>query len=516
MSYVINRFDGQAISTIEDGTVDQTLDIKLIGKNYAGYGELQNENFLHMLENFASSSPPPRAIRGQLWYDVPSKKIKFYTGEAPGGVKVFKTAGGVEYGTTAPLGATEGDQWFDSGLNQLKIRTASDWLVVGPQTAGAGTTQLVSRQVRGTDANLYSIIAATIGGTGIEEVTYIISKAEFTLDNTTNPIAGYTVIKKGMTLPNTVSVLTEGQQVTSSAHRFWGISAAAQGIVDSLGNFVSGAKLKEISEGTNNTLVNFSSDDGLTVGLGQDLAVYIDPDDQQTPVYENQSGPKLTFRARQAGIPKDIAVIDATTLSLSPGTDSTFFLGTNSKKWANIYSNTFTGTATQAATLQVGVDLFNNPVFRQASTAATANTVACRDSSGNITATIFNGTATTARYADLAEKYLADAEYEAGTVVCVGGEKEVTAVKFGERAIGVVSTAPAYMMNSELDGGTYIALKGRVPCKVVGAVRKGQRLVASDNGSAIAAGFHQHTDVFGIALESSDDVGVKKIEVLVL
>jgi hypothetical protein len=55
MSYVINRFDGQAISTIEDGTVDQTLDIKLIGKNYAGYGELQNENFLHMLENFASN-----------------------------------------------------------------------------------------------------------------------------------------------------------------------------------------------------------------------------------------------------------------------------------------------------------------------------------------------------------------------------------------------------------------------------------------------------------------------------
>ena len=163
MSYVINRFDGQAITTIEDGTVDQTLDIKLIGKNYAGYGELQNENFLHMLENFASSAPPPRAIRGQLWYDVTAKKIKFYTGEAPGGVKVFKTAGGVEYSATAPLGATEGDQWFDSETNQLKIRTTNDWLVVGPQTAGAGTTQLVSRQVRGTDNNLYSIIAATIG-----------------------------------------------------------------------------------------------------------------------------------------------------------------------------------------------------------------------------------------------------------------------------------------------------------------------------------------------------------------
>jgi hypothetical protein len=162
------------------------------------------------------------------------------------------------------------------------------------------------------------------------------------------------------------------------------------------------------------------------------------------------------------------------------------------------------------------VDLSNNPVFRQASTAATANTIACRDGSGSITAQIFNCTATTARYADLAEKYLADAEYEPGTVVAVGGEKEVTAVKFGDRAIGVVSTQPAYMMNSELEGGTYVALKGRVPCFVIGAVHKGQRLVASDNGYAIAAGFHQHSDVFGIALESSNDVGVKKIEVLVL
>ena len=516
MSYVINRFDGQAISTIEDGTVDQTLDIKLIGKNYAGYGELQNENFLHMLENFASSSPPPRAIRGQLWYDVTATKIKLYTGESPGGIKVFKTAGGVEYSAPAPLGATEGDQWFDSGTNQLKIRTTNDWLVVGPQTAGAGTTQLVSRQVRGSDGNLYSIIAATIGGTGIEEVTYIISKSEFTLDNNTNAIAGYSVIKKGMTLPNTVSTLTEGQQVTSSAHRFWGISAAAQGIVDGLGNYVSGAKLKEISEGTNNTLVNFASDDGLTVGLGQDLAVYIDPDDQQTPVYENQAGPKLIFRARQASIPKDIAVIDATSLSLSPGTDNAFFLGTSSKKWANIYATTFTGTATQAATLQVGTDLSGNPVFRQASTASTANTIVCRDSSSSITANIFNGTATTARYADLAEKYLADKEYEPGTVVAVGGEKEVTAAKFGTRAIGVVSTNPAYMMNSELEGGTYVALKGRVPCFVIGAIRKGQRLVASDTGYGIAASHHSHPDAFGVALESSDDVGVKKIEVLVL
>ena len=154
--------------------------------------------------------------------------------------------------------------------------------------------------------------------------------------------------------------------------------------------------------------------------------------------------------------------------------------------------------------------------YRVASTAATADTVACRDSAGNLNAGVFNGTATSARYADLAEKYLADKDYEPGTVVTVGGEAEVRACVFGDRAIGVVSTAPAYMMNSELEGGTYVALKGRVPCLVIGAIRKGQRLVASDTGYGIAASHHSHPDAFGVALESSNDVGVKKIEVLVL
>jgi hypothetical protein len=71
------------------------------------------------------------------------------------------------------------------------------------------------------------------------------------------------------------------------------------------------------------------------------------------------------------------------------------------------------------------------------------------------------------------------------------------------------------MMNRELDGGIYIALKGRVPCKVIGAVRKGQRLVATNNGCAVAGVPHSN-DVFAIALESSTDTGVKVIEVAVL
>jgi len=97
----------------------------------------------------------------------------------------------------------------------------------------------------------------------------------------------------------------------------------------------------------------------------------------------------------------------------------------------------------------------------------------------------------------------------------IGGEKEVTASSWGGRAIGVISENPAFMMNKDLEGGVYVALKGRVPVKVIGAVRKGQRLIASNDGCATAAVPHAN-DVFAVALESSDDTGVKVIEAVIL
>jgi hypothetical protein len=99
-----------------------------------------------------------------------------------------------------------------------------------------------------------------------------------------------------------------------------------------------------------------------------------------------------------------------------------------------------------------------------------------------INATTINAAANQATYADLAENYLADNDYEPGTVLKIGGIAEVTACDEYEceAVIGVVSTKPAYLMNSELFGGVAIALKGRVPCKVKGPIRKGDILVSSD------------------------------------
>jgi hypothetical protein len=142
-------------------------------------------------------------------------------------------------------------------------------------------------------------------------------------------------------------------------------------------------------------------------------------------------------------------------------------------------------------------------------------TIVARDSAADIYANIFHGRATSANYADLAEKYLTDQKYEVGTVVMIGGDTEMTACVSGSRAIGAISENPAYMMNSGLEGGQYVALKGRVPVKVIGKITKGQELIASDNGTAKAADSNS-IKVFAVALESSDDEGSKLIEALIL
>jgi hypothetical protein len=123
------------------------------------------------------------------------------------------------------------------------------------------------------------------------------------------------------------------------------------------------------------------------------------------------------------------------------------------------------------------------------------------------------GTATSATYADLAEKYLPDTDYPVGTVMTVGGEKEVTACKVYSRAIGVISENPAFRMNEDLEGGVFVALKGRVPVRVVGPVEKGDELVPTEDGNAYASG---NGKVFAIALESKSGAEVKLVEAVIL
>ena len=489
MAYVINLTNGQQLTTVEDGTIDQSTTIKLVGKNYAGYGEIQNENFVHLMESFSSGNSPANPLSGQIWFDSSVKKLKFYDGTK------FRTTGGAEVSGTQPVGLTTGDFWWDTGNNQLYAQNADGgFVLIGPQSIGETVSAMVTAQVRDTSQNNRTIIKGTVD----DAVVFIISASEFTIDQTdpANVITGYDVVRQGITLRNTTSG-TNG--VTSTAHRFHGTATNADALGGVLAtNFVQNTPGQESSFGD---IVRFS-DSGLTVGAANDGKIYIDPANTGDEiVIENTVGKKIRFKVKSAGgVTTEPFHVSA--VGLIPTSTATYDIGTSTFKFRNMYATSFNGLATNAINLQVGSN------YRTGDVNPTNNTVAVRDASGNLSANVFNGISTSARYADLAEKYTTDQEYPVGTAMCVGGEAETTACKASCMAIGVISAEPAYLMNSEADGQA-IGLKGRVPVRVKGAVKKGQAVYAWEDGvcSTIST-----TGLVGIALESNDDESEKLVE----
>jgi hypothetical protein len=176
------------------------------------------------------------------------------------------------------------------------------------------------------------------------------------------------------------------------------------------------------------------------------------------------------------------------------------------------------GTAAVATTITVADEGTDTTCFPTFVTAATGNLGAKTDSvltynssNGTLGATTFSGEATSAQYADLAEIYASDAEYPPGTVVKVGGIAEITqADPDAQYLAGVISTAPAYLMNSAADGEA-VALVGRVPVRVVGSINKGEAVFATHNGKASSNG---QGPIVGIALETNSDLGEKSVECL--
>ena len=165
-----------------------------------------------------------------------------------------------------------------------------------------------------------------------------------------------------------------------------------------------------------------------------------------------------------------------------------------------------------------------NDVAVDATSTNTASKVVARDGSGNFAANVITATATQAQYADLAENYLGDADYEPGTVLILGGSAEVTqSDKKNTPAIaGVVTTNPAHLMNEGLEGDhvVAVALRGRIPCKVKGPVRKGDVLIASDTpGHAEAAPFKGYQTpavcVIGKAISEHLQISEGVVEILV-
>lgn len=573
MAYQVDRFNGTFLVSVDDGTIDTTTDLRFVGKNYAGYGEVQNENFLHLLENFANTTAPPRPVSGQIWYDSSNKKIQFYDGTR------FKIASGSSASTSAPAGSTAGDFWFDTLNEQLYTHNGTEFILIGPETPPeSGVSGVTSQQIYdvGNVAHNCAVI------TSASETVAIVSKDAFSLkSDETLKYPGFTILKRGINLVNTGAT-----GITATEHYFWGTSSNSL----KLGNYTSDDFILK-SDPTFSTAKFL--DDGFYLGNNDDIRVYIDSTNNS--LIEQQKGEPIKIRIDVSSSDKrDIGVFDVD--SLYPGLSEEYTLGREDKKWLSVYANSLfgnlTGSVNGSVTGSVRGNVIANDstVLVNASTKvitgsfvgelqgtvdgdclgtadsalslngvtgdvlATINTIAIRDNTGSLTATtfygtaeksdllksgtayrstsvsavgdtvvvrdgnadifadFFRGTATAAQYADLAEKYLPDNEYEVGTVVSVGGDKEVTASKSGDLAIGVVSSNPAFRMNENLEGGVYIALKGRVPVKITGSVKKGDKLVATDDGRAcVCVSAIDNYLIFAVALSDSDSDIVEAI-----
>lgn len=187
MPYVINRSDGSQLLVLDDAVLDTSTSLGLVGRNYVGYGESQNENFVWLLENFANDSPPTRPITGQLWYNSATQSLKLYDGTE------WKTAASADVTISQPTG-TPGSLWFKSDSNQLFVYN-DKWVLVGPEAiAGFGETKVV-----GIAINDDSTIPRPALEIKVDDIVIgTITKAAFTVGNPAIP--GFLNLTNGITL----------------------------------------------------------------------------------------------------------------------------------------------------------------------------------------------------------------------------------------------------------------------------------------------------------------------------
>ena len=397
MAYTIVKSDGTVLTTIADGTINTTsTSLGLPGRNYAGYGQALDTNFVHTVENFADTVPPANPLRGQLWYNTNNSTIY-----------VCPTDG--ESNALAWLALTATSSGGNTSFGAVTVTgnlSANNLSAVNEMTANALTSSYLSVSANANIAQA-NITAATIG-----------------------------------TL--TTTAITTGSATTAGGLTgVWTINGSA-----------GGNNANAVIFNTGGIYINNT---GNLFGIRTDKYMYA-------------NGDPISFA----------------------GTYS----NTNVASYLTVYGGNILTVQTQATVVTTG-----------------ANTTA-----GTLTGnwTLSAGSRMQATYADLAERFAADEEYAPGTVVQLGGDKEITAVQYelSDDIFGVISDTAAYLMNSGAgDDKTHppVAVSGRVQVKVTGKISKGQRLVSAGEGIARGANLGEASafNTIGRALadKTTDDLG---------
>jgi len=599
MPYAINRYNGSELVILQDGTLDTTTSIGLLGRNYVGYGEIQNENFIYLLENFAGANPPARPLEGQNWYDSANNRLNAFDGTN------WIPVGSAIVSETSPEVTVLGSLWLKTPTKQLFVYTATGWRLVGPEgVEGFGETRTQAVILRDTLLVPHAVLLMVVN----DKVIAICSADEFEIYSE-DAVDGFTILSQGITssgfykftgnltgnsttttqletgrlingvffngtsnitiTANTTGTLTRGTYLTGSNFNgstavTWAVDASSNNILgkivarDTTGSFAAGTITADQFNGPlagnvtatagTSTFYKIVCDniDGFTFSGTSGAALRLSPgrringvlfdatQDITVPTAaENLSGVTIADNVKASSL---TSVGTLTSLNVAT---SGITVGNSNEMTISIVASTPTLSVNNGSGLKIRINDIHQGggqadfLFMSSDQALAAGGdqrpafVGDADDTCNIGlptkpfsqvyADVFNGIATSAQYADLAENYVSDTEYQPGTVLEFGGEFEVTLAEDGtNRVAGVVTTNPAYLMNSKCEGIhiAAIALQGRTPCKIRGNVRKGDMLMSGGNGFARRAQTPQIGTIIGKALQDFNGIeGVIEVAV---
>jgi microcystin-dependent protein len=296
MAYEINYTDSvnKGTITIEDNTINTDTSLQFPGRGTTAYGQAVNENFLHLLENFANPSSPAGPVEGQLWYDNTDgvDQLKIYDGTQ------WVTAGGLKKAASAPevANSNPGDLWANTDTQQLYLFTGSNWILIGPEFSDGLLTGTAAENIKGADDLDYNILTVKIE----DKIAAIFSTQAFVPKVT---IPGFRQgLNAGLNLSNEALVGTELLKYYGTAEKAENLIVAGETIAAS--NFLRGN-----ASSTTNFDLKVKNNEGIQIGTGGQLSAFIGG--EAGVIQHNTSGSNIDFRLRNGDLIPTVMRLDA-------------------------------------------------------------------------------------------------------------------------------------------------------------------------------------------------------------
>jgi len=296
MPYTINYTDtdNKGSITVADSTLNNETTLRFPGRGTTAYGQAVNENFLHLLENFANTTAPLRPVEGQLWYDSTAgvDQLKVYDGTN------WVASGGLKKASAAPAVANSsaGDLWVNTESQQLYLFTGSAWVLVGPDFSDGLLTGAQAQAIVGTDDITYNVLAIKV-----EDQPVIIISSQSFIPKVS--IKGFrTGINPGMNIADEAIV---GVQ----ALKYYGTAEKAEALVVGGTSIAASNFLRGNAASSTDYQLSVKSNDGIKIGTGGQLSLGIDG--ETGVIQHNTSGSSIDVRMRNGNLTPTVVSINS-------------------------------------------------------------------------------------------------------------------------------------------------------------------------------------------------------------